>query len=328
MKKVSVLLAVFCLLLTAGTVFAQDKVSNFAGSWELDISKSKLPERTRVESMTFNVTQTDKEIKVETNTKRAARPEGDRPAGDGNGGMRQGSGMGRGGRMMGGGNGTVTYSLDGKETTVNAEMPEGMPPSSVALKAKTEKDGKLKLTSSRSFDTPNGSMSIKTTETWELTDGGKGLKVTRDIETPRGTQSSEMYFVKKVLAEGKVISEQITIVSDRVSSDEIKNLSADSASVNNQKPKIIKAGVINGKALRLVQPDYPPAARAIRATGAVQVEVIIDEQGKVVSATAITGHPLLQSAAVDAARKSKFAPVMLEGVPVRVTGVIVYNFVP
>jgi hypothetical protein len=40
-------------------------------------------------------------------------------------------------------------------------------------------------------------MSIKTTETWELQDDGKTLKVVRDMETPRGTQSSEMVFVRK-----------------------------------------------------------------------------------------------------------------------------------
>jgi hypothetical protein len=203
MKKISVLAAFFCLLLTASAVFAQSKATNFAGSWELDVSKSKLPERMRVESMTLNVTQTDKEIKIETNAKRAARPEGEMPNNANSGGASpmppNGSrgGMGRGGGMMGGGNGIVTYSLDGKETTVETEAPAGMPPSSVALKAKMEKDGKLKLASSRSFDTPMGSMSVKTTETWELTDGGKSLKITRDTETPRGTQSSEMYFTKK-----------------------------------------------------------------------------------------------------------------------------------
>lgn len=198
MKKLSVLTAFFCLLLTTGAIFAQNKATNFAGTWELDVAKSKLPERMRIESMTLNVSQTDKEIKVETNSKRPARPEGERPAGDGTGGgLRQG-GMGRGGGgMMGGGNGTVTYSLDGKETTVKSETPEGIPPSSAMLKANMETGGKLKLSSSRSFETPNGAMTTKTTETWELTDNGNTLKIMRDMETPRGMQSSEMYFTKK-----------------------------------------------------------------------------------------------------------------------------------
>ncbi len=203
MKKQVILMAIFSLFLAVAAVSAQEKMaatSDFSGNWDLDVSKSKLGDRNRVESMTMNVTQTGKEIKVESNTKRAARPEGDQPsAGGGNGGgggMRQGGGMGRGG-MMGGGSGTVTYSLDGKEITVETESAGNMPAGKTMLKSKMEKDGKLKLMSTRNFDTPNGSISVKTTETWELTDGGKGLKVTRDMETPRGTQTSEMYFTKK-----------------------------------------------------------------------------------------------------------------------------------
>jgi len=325
MKKISVLAAFFCLLFATSAVFAQNKTTNFAGSWELDAGKSKLPERMRVESMTLNVTQTDKELKVETNAKRAARPEGDRPAGNGNGGMRSGGGMGRGG-MIGGGNGTISYSLDGKETIVKTESPEGMPSSSATLKAKMEKDGKLKLVSSRSFDTPNGSMTVKTIETWEIVDDGKGLKVRRDSETPRGTQSSEMHFTKKVSS--KEDMPKGTSVNDNNSSDEIKDSSGDSMSGTGEMPKQISKGVLNGTALKLARPEYPPAARAVRASGAVNVEVTFDEEGKVILATAVSGHPLLQSAAVAAARKSKFSPVMLEGKPIKVTGIIVYTFDP
>jgi protein TonB len=55
--------------------------------------------------------------------------------------------------------------------------------------------------------------------------------------------------------------------------------------------------------------------------------VKIDERGNVVSASAVSGHPLLQAAAVAAARQAKFAPTMLSGQAVSVTGVIVYNFI-
>jgi TonB family protein len=92
--------------------------------------------------------------------------------------------------------------------------------------------------------------------------------------------------------------------------------------------KIISGGVVNGKATNLVRPVYPPQAKAVNAGGAVNVEVIIDEQGNVISATAVSGHPLLRAAAVDAARQSKFNPTILSGQPVKVSGVIVYNFVP
>jgi TonB family protein len=91
-------------------------------------------------------------------------------------------------------------------------------------------------------------------------------------------------------------------------------------------PKQISGGVLNGKATSLPKPPYPPAARAVRAEGMVTVQVLVDEKGNVVSATATSGHPLLRSAAVSAARQAKFAPTMISGQPVKVSGVITYRF--
>jgi TonB family protein len=93
-------------------------------------------------------------------------------------------------------------------------------------------------------------------------------------------------------------------------------------------PKIVAGGVLNGKAISLPKPPYPPAARAVRATGAVSVQVTVNEQGNVISAAAVNGHPLLRASAVQAARQAKFSPTTLSGVPVKITGIIVYNFVP
>ena len=97
---------------------------------------------------------------------------------------------------------------------------------------------------------------------------------------------------------------------------------------NSDLPKTISGGVLNGKATNLVKPPYPPAARAVRASGAVNVQVTVDETGDVIAASAVSGHPLLRAAAVQAARSSKFSPTMLSGKAVKVTGVIVYNFTP
>lgn len=91
--------------------------------------------------------------------------------------------------------------------------------------------------------------------------------------------------------------------------------------------KPISGGVLNGKARSLPKPPYPPAARAVRASGAVSVQVVIDESGNVISASAVSGHPLLRQAAAQAARGAKFSPTMLSGQPVKVQGVITYNFV-
>jgi TonB family protein len=85
-------------------------------------------------------------------------------------------------------------------------------------------------------------------------------------------------------------------------------------------------GVVNGRATSLPKPPYPAAAIAVNAQGEVSVQVTIDESGKVVSAKAINGHPLLRRESERAALNARFSPTLLSKVPVKVTGVIVYNF--
>ena len=72
---------------------------------------------------------------------------------------------------------------------------------------------------------------------------------------------------------------------------------------------------------------YPPIAKAARAFGTVRVQVVVDEDGKVTSAKAISGHPLLQSAAVRAAYKARLAPAVLGGEAIKLSGTLSYNFV-
>ena len=85
--------------------------------------------------------------------------------------------------------------------------------------------------------------------------------------------------------------------------------------------------VINGRALSLVKPTYPPKARAANAQGTVEVKVLIDEKGNVFAAQAVSGNPLLHDVSVAAAKASKFAPWVVGGNPVKVTGIVQYNFV-
>src|SRR5437867_9118963 len=118
--KRNFLLAVACsLFIFAITAAAQDKAVNFSGTWNLDISKSKLGDRNMIESQTMTVTQTDKDIKIDVATKRTPPP-ADAPQGEGR----------RGGRMGGGmmGDGTTTYGLDGKETKSEMSGPMGSVP--------------------------------------------------------------------------------------------------------------------------------------------------------------------------------------------------------
>ena len=96
-----------------------------------------------------------------------------------------------------------------------------------------------------------------------------------------------------------------------------------------QSPKIIRksGGVFQGSATNRVEPTYPPLAKAARVSGSVVVEVTVDEEGSVISARALSGHPLLKDAAVGAARGWKFKPTLLQGEPVKVIGTITFNFI-
>ena len=91
-------------------------------------------------------------------------------------------------------------------------------------------------------------------------------------------------------------------------------------------PKVISKGVITGQAISLPQPVYPPMAKQIGVQGRVSVQVLIDEHGRVVSATAVDGHPLLAPAAQKAALQARFRPTLLSQQPVKVSGVITYDF--
>jgi TonB family protein len=83
----------------------------------------------------------------------------------------------------------------------------------------------------------------------------------------------------------------------------------------------------NGQAIELPKPSYPPIARAAHAQGTVEVKVLVDTDGNVIAAAAISGHPLLQAASVSAARQARFTPMKYNGEPVKVVGVIEYHFV-
>jgi Ca-activated chloride channel family protein len=111
-----------------------------------------------------------------------------------------------------------------------------------------------------------------------------------------------------------------------IDGQEVTNFRTGALNSKNTVPKTISGGVINGKALNLPKPVYPQAAKAVRASGAVNVQVTIDEGGNVVSASAVSGHPLLRKAAESAAIQAKFAPAVIGGKPFKITGVIVYNF--
>jgi len=92
-------------------------------------------------------------------------------------------------------------------------------------------------------------------------------------------------------------------------------------------PQYMTSSVLASKAVNLPKPNYPIIAKQMRAQGPVNVQILIDEDGRVISAHAVKGNASLLTAAEDAARRARFTPTMLNGQPVKVQGVIIYNFV-
>lgn len=159
-------------------------------------------------------------------------------------------------------------------------------------------------------------------------------------ESPKKAMEDVRETIKKILMEAKF--KPATKNSEPVSQDLVltfaigetyrkaqREKEMQDASANGKvAPATVSGGVLNGKAIKLPKPVYPPQAHSSRAGGAVSIQVLIDETGKIIRAGAVSGHPLLQDAARDAACSAKFSPTLLQGNPVKVSGIITYNFVP
>jgi TonB family protein len=91
----------------------------------------------------------------------------------------------------------------------------------------------------------------------------------------------------------------------------------------------VSVGIVNGKAVLLPKPEYPMDARQSNLTGTVKIQVVIDERGKVMSAKTVSGieNQEIRKLCETAAMKAEFSPTILSGKPVKVSGVIVYNFI-
>jgi TonB family protein len=89
----------------------------------------------------------------------------------------------------------------------------------------------------------------------------------------------------------------------------------------------LPSSVLTSKAISLPQPPYPPLAKQIHIGGSVAIQILVDEQGRVIAAQVISGHPTLIGAAREAALRARFTPTILSGQAVKVQGVITYNFV-
>lgn len=103
---------------------------------------------------------------------------------------------------------------------------------------------------------------------------------------------------------------------------------ASSPTNNPPRRKVVVGGALNSQVVELPEPTYPAAAKAVKAAGAVIVQIEVNESGTVTSANAVTGHPLLRAAAVQAAKSARFKPTLENGKAVKVKGTIIYTFTP
>ena len=103
---------------------------------------------------------------------------------------------------------------------------------------------------------------------------------------------------------------------------------ANTPASNTAKPDVIKVeeSVLRGAAIELPQPEYPQSALVTRTSGAVEVQLLVNEKGVVTNARAQSGNPLLIQAAETAALKARFSPAKISSDPTITFGVITYNF--
>jgi periplasmic protein TonB len=83
-------------------------------------------------------------------------------------------------------------------------------------------------------------------------------------------------------------------------------------------PLRVGGNVQAAKIINRVQPVYPPLARQTRISGTVRLHAIISKDGTIQQLEVVSGHPLLQQAALDAVRQWRYQPTLLNGEPVEV----------
>jgi TonB family protein len=117
---------------------------------------------------------------------------------------------------------------------------------------------------------------------------------------------------------------------DKSSVEEKAEAEEEACAAGDEKTKpegAVEVGMLSGKAISLPKPAYPKDTKVAKASGMVEVNVVTNEQGRVIWARAVSGHPLLQAAAAKAACRARFTPSTRSGRAVKTETFITYNFV-
>jgi TonB family protein len=176
---------------------------------------------------------------------------------------------------------------------------------------------------------------------------GKGIPETKDnkfpiVETYREQIDGKYWFPTYSYADDDLIYDNGTdmrirlrikysdykVGRGKVTITEVEEAKPESIKPETSQPeaKPTEGGILNSKALELPAPKYPATGTQVRVSGQVQVKVLVNETGKVISAEAIFGPELLRASAVEAATRARFPPTVVEGVTVKVSGIITYDF--
>ncbi len=201
---------------------------------------------------------------------------------------------------------TNTVFSFGKEITSELESSNGK--ILLKLKAEFNKKGNLILFSVQTLNSSNGKITIRINETFSMSKDKETLTIIREVLNSQGLPITEFFVARR----------------EANSNNDSKTFVHSAIDLEGQFPE----GIFNVKAKKLINPGFPAAAKANRVTGAVPIRAIIDEKGEVIFAQAIFGHPLLKPAAIESAIKSQFEPVTIEGKPIKVAGIILFNFKP
>lgn len=142
----------------------------------------------------------------------------------------------------------------------------------------------------------------------------------------RTAQKMSNTFTFKRSADGAGGEFHITTPGEGRTQVMVRQSGSEDVAVSSSAPLKASGAGLAGKAIKKVQPTYPPIAKAAGAQGPVSVQIVINEAGNVESAKAVAGHPLLQHAAVTAAKEWQFSPTKLSGSAVKVEGTISFLF--
>ena len=146
--------------------------------------------------------------------------------------------------------------------------------------------------------------------------------IDKDATPVKGTK------VSKGTTTGSGLGTEIKNTGPKVIKPEVKKTTTPPPPLKKPQKTIVRqpTEVITGSAIYLAQPRTAGAITTLELKGQIRVNVVIGTNGRVISARAMNGHKLLQRAAAAAAKRSKFRPTMLNKVPVKVSGIIIYNF--